>query len=201
MAGRATTLARAVTIATTSLALGAGSHVLAGGPAAPAGVLAVLGSLLLVGALGVSRRRLSARSLVPLVVVAQALVHAVLTWVHQASALAVPAGLSPATSHGAVHGAVTAHLVADAAAVHLGPTMLLAHGAATLVTVAAVLGADRAAARARHWWSGVLVLTRGAVVVPRVAPPRPAATPDMATVSRLARSIARRGPPAASATA
>jgi len=188
-------LTRAVTLSATTLALGAGSHVVAGGSPAPIGVLAVLGSLLLVAALLVSRRRLRVASVAPLVAVAQVLVHTVLTWVHQAQAVTV----SGSHAHGA---AATVTAAGGGATAHLGSTMLLAHLAATALTVGALVGADRAAAAARHWWTGVVVLTHGAPAqVPRLALPRPAPAPVRTTAHPLARGLARRGPPAIPVTA
>lgn len=187
-------LARALTLAGTSVVLSALAHVLGGGEAALGPVLA-LGALQLAAASRVARRPLTAARVAAWAAATQLLTHVALAWLHRAAGTDVAV-----LGH---HGLEHAHAAIGAGAAHaLVPTgparwpMLAAHVLGTLAVVALASGADRAAAAVRSRW---------AVVLDALAPRR---TPVRARLTARARmrvtgpsaplrhSVVRRGPPA-----
>jgi hypothetical protein len=190
---------RLLAVSTTVLALGSGAHVLAGGHAPSAGVLALLGALVLLAAAALARRPLTVPVLLPVAVAAQVGVHVALTWL-------APAGevLDAGTAHGA-HGPHGSGLAGDpviaADAGHAGATGVLmpaAHAAAMAATVLLLVATERGVLALVRRWSALLPALDG-VRLPVVPAPRPAwtAVPGGRRLRLLAGSVARRGPPAA----
>lgn len=191
---------RATMTAATVLALAAGAHRLGGGTLPPLAVLAALGSLVLLVTTVLSRWHLSFTVLLPVLGAAQYALH------HALGALAVPGdtsvpalGMHAAMSGGGLPSAATPGMGTMAGMAGPMPlSMTLAHAAATVVAALVLVGGDRAARMALHWWSTVLPLIRDRrpspvvrirplVPVPVVHPARPCAA--------LRRSDPRRGPP------
>jgi hypothetical protein len=193
--GRGLVLARALTLAGTSVAVSALAHVLAGGQAAPGPVLAI-GALQLAAASLVARRPLTAGRVAAWAVATQLLTHVALAWLHPGpgTAVAVPGHHGLEQAHAAL-GAGAAHAIVPA-----GParwTMLAAHLLGTVVVVALASGADRAATAVRSRWAVVLD-----ALAPRPAPARArllvhASARAASGAAPLRHSVVRRGPPAA----
>lgn len=191
--GGALPVARAVTVAATSLAVTAAAHAAAGGALPDALGAALLGAVALLAGAAVARRRLRAVTLVPVLGVLQVVLHAGFTFFS-------PAGTVAAAGTHAAHGA--GHLVVEAGAGHASHTsagMVAAHVVAVALVAALMLGADAGAHAVVRTLSRVAPLLRHvvtAVVTPPRVPVEPARTvrPRALLVVRGAR---RRGPPRA----
>lgn len=187
---------RLLAVTTTVLALGSGAHVLAGGHAPPAGVVALLGTLVLLAAAAVARRPLTARLLLPVAVGAQLGVHVALTWLG-------PVGGAHASleAHG-LHGSPAPVADVVAADPHVGASGLLmpaAHAVATAVTVLLIVATERGALGLVRRWSALLPALGAGAPGPVAGAPRPVPV-GVATARRLrvlAGDVARRGPPGA----
>ncbi|TQL02548.1 hypothetical protein [Cellulomonas sp. SLBN-39] len=193
--GGALPVARAVTVAATSLAVTAAAHAAAGGALPDALGAALLGAVALLAGAAVARRRLRAVTLVPVLGVLQIVLHAGFTFFS-------PAGTVAAAGTHTAHGA--GHLVIEAGAghghaSHSSAGMVAAHVVAVALVAALMLGADAGAHAVVRTLSRVVPLLRHvvtAVVTPPRVPVEPAGTvrPRALLVVRDAR---RRGPPRA----
>jgi hypothetical protein len=191
---RALGAGRLLLVSSTVLALALGAHTLGGGRLPGGPVVAGLGALLLATTAWTARGRLRVRSLLPTVLAAEAGLHVALTWLTTGTGSLVAAD-------GHHHGFVTAQPVVGAAvATHAhgvrGP-MLLAHLAATVLTVGLLVATDRAGRTVAHLWTWLLpALLRPAVPTP--ARPRDVPVPGVASARhglRPTRTLRRRGPP------
>lgn len=187
---------RLLAVTTTVLALGSGAHVLAGGHAPSAGVVALLGALVLLAAAGVARRPLTVRLLLPVAVGAQLGVHVALSWLGPAGGEPGPSG-----AHG-LHGAPAP--VVDVVAVdpHAGASGLLmpaAHAAAMAATVLLLVATEQGALGLVRRWSALLPALGAGAPVPVAGLPRPVlvGAGPVRRLRVLAGDVARRGPPAA----
>jgi hypothetical protein len=186
---------RLLAVSTTVLALGSGAHVLAGGRAPSAGVVALLGALVLLAAAALARRPLTVPVLLPVALAAQVGVHVALTWL-------APAGevLDVGNAHGP-HGVVlTGDPVVSGHAGHAGTTGVLmpaAHAVAMAATVLLLVATERGVLALVRRWSALLPAL-GGVRLPVVPAPRPVwpPVPGGRRLRLLAGSVARRGPPA-----
>lgn len=193
---RALGAGRLLLVSSTVLALALGAHTLGGGRLPGGPVVAGLGALLLATTVWTARARLRVRTLLPVVVAAEGGLHVALTWLTTGTA---SLGLADAGLH---HGLVAAQPVADAtaAATHghgASAPMLLAHLAATLLTVGLLVGADRAARTAAHLWT-VLLPALLRPVVPTPTRPRDVPVPGVPGGwhgLRPTGTLRRRGPP------
>lgn len=183
--GRAVQLTRAAAAAATTLAVATGAHVVAGGhPATPA-LIAVLGLLLLVAAMPLSRRRIRPLPLLGWVAGGQLAVHTALTWLHGDASVVVAGhhGLEQATSH------------ASTTATGSG-LMLASHVLGTALAVALILATDRSAAAARRHWTWVRAIATEPYHAPQVrTAPALGAGRRSPRRRRIGTAVLRRGPP------
>jgi hypothetical protein len=173
---------RAGLVASTTLALAVGAHLAGGGSLPDRLGLAALGTLTFVVAVVVARRALRAVTLLPLIGALELVLHVGLGAL-SARGVGDPGrgagpGLDVSPGPGAMPGMVgAAHAAASTAA---SPTpdvlghaasampmsgggavlMLVAHGVATLATVALLVAGDRAAGRTLVWFTSVLPRVR-----------------------------------------
>ncbi|MGN8245066.1 hypothetical protein ACTHAM_002178 [Cellulomonas soli] len=201
--GRGLGAGRLLLVSTTVFALGVGAHVLGGGATPGARTLGALGALVLACTAWTTRAPLRARSLLPLAVLAQAGLHTALAWLAPSGTTATSPGSGGRHLH--ADAALASLAAADPAGAGVGThahafslTMVAAHLAATLLTVALLIGTDRAVATVAHLWTVLLP----ALLTPRARPiDRPvrhigARHADWATApALLARTQVRRGPP------
>lgn len=183
--------ARALLVSSTSLGLGAGAHVLAGGHRPPWVALLVAAALSTVGAAPLARRALHPASLLPYAALSQAASHLAITWL---PATDPTAALATAGAH---HGGTVlwSAPTTTAAPLGAGAAMLAWHLLGTAITVLALVGAERAATDAAHWWAGVLQVGAPSPL-PAVGRPAPAAhTAAVPPWRRSAPAAPRRGPP------
>lgn len=191
--GGALPVARAVTVAATSLAVTAAAHAAAGGALPDALGSALLGAVALLAGAAVARRRLRAVTLVPVLGVLQVVLHAGFTFFS-------PAGTVAGGGTHAAHGA--GHLVVEAGAGHASHTsagMVAAHVVAVALVAALMLGADAGARAVVRTLSRVAPLLRRAVA-PVVTPPRVPVEAVGVVLPRallVVRDARRRGPPRA----
>lgn len=184
--GRVAWLARALTVAATTLATSAGAHAVAGGHLVPPALLGALGPVLVVAALPLTRTRLRTPSLLVWAGSAQLALHLALSWLHPTAGTTVTV-----VGHHGLQTAATASTGATGAAL----PMLLAHLLGTALAVALAVAADRAAAFTRAWWLGtVRTVTSHPLSPGRPAPPVPPTGPRPAP-RFLEHALARRGPP------
>lgn len=188
---------RLLAVSSTVLALGSGAHVLAGGHAPSAGVVALLGALVLLPAAALARRPLTVRVLLPVAVAAQVGVHLALTW--------LGAGGDALAGAGGAHGphgtsVLDAGSAGAAPAVHAGTAGLLmpaAHAVAMAGTVLLLVATERGVLALVWRWSALLPALGDGVAAP-VHPVRRPSLPAVRPRRRpraLAGSVARRGPP------
>jgi len=191
---------RATLTAGTVLALAAGAHRLGGGTLPPAAILVALGSIVLLATTFLSRWHLSLAVLLPVLGAAQYVLHTALGALVVPSEASVPAlGMHASMSAGALGGAAASGGPGTGGMASGMPvSMTLAHATATLATALVLVGGDRAARMALHWWNSVLPLVRDYRPAPAVrlrhlvpAPVVHLARPCAA----LRRSDPRRGPP------
>ncbi len=183
---------RATLTAGTVLALAAAAHRLGGGMLPPLAVLVALGSLVLLITTFLSRWNLSLAALLPILGAAEYALHHALGLL-SASGQVLPASRMPdAMSASTLHDAIGTPM-------HGMPvSMTAAHVAATVATAIVLVGGDRAARMALHWWFSHRPLVHGHRPTPamRVRHQVPVA---VARVGRrcaaLRRSDPRRGPP------
>lgn len=195
---RALGAGRLLLVSSTVLALGLGAHVLGGGQLPGARVVGGLGALLLAATAWTARAQLRVRTLLPVVLAAEAGLHVALTWLTTTGSTALVAD----GTAGVHHGSLTALPSADAtpvAHVHGASTsMLLAHLAASVLTVALLVGTDRVARTVAHLWTALLPSLLRSVVAPPSAALRHVPVTDVARTPhglRLAGTTRRRGPP------
>jgi hypothetical protein len=190
---------RATLTAGTVLALAAGAHRLGGGILPPFAGLVALGSIVLLLTTFLSRWHLSLATLLPILGAAQYALH------HALGMLSTPGGTLPARGmHDAMSGIAlqgATGTTMDGMASGMPASMTAAHVAATVATALVLVGGDRAARMALHWWFSVLPLVRGHRPVPvnRLRPLVPSLGSLGVQVARpcaaLRRSDPRRGPP------
>ncbi len=203
---RALVAGRLLGVATTTLALTVGGHALADGALPDGGLVLVLGVLTLAASGLLARAPLRARSLLPFAAGAQLALHAALTWLGPGSAggalpqaSAAPHAGHPAESLGLLgRDALTSSGGGD---LHLPMApMLVAHVAAGLLTVALLLGTERAVLAAVRRWSRLLpdlLSGRPRPVASRLRAPSPRTSVDpVATYGLGTGGTGRRGPPA-----
>ncbi len=198
-APRALVAARLLAVAGSVLVLGAGAHVVGGGPVPSPAVALLVAALVLPVAVVVARRPLTVPVLLPVAVAAQVGVHVALTWLGPGAGVFVrDAGPGAHPGHGAlVPGAAEGH----ADAVHGlgdGLPMLLAHVAAMVVTVLLLVATERGLVALAHGWAAVLPALLGVRVPPvvRRALPVPSGVVRRPRVAVLRSGVGRRGPPA-----
>ncbi|WP_372595111.1 hypothetical protein, partial [Actinotalea sp.] len=166
--------------------LAVGGHLLGGGSPPDARLLLALGALALLAARPVSRATLRPVELLLWASAVQVAVHLALSWLSGAgpTSVTVPGHHGVETVVGAAH-----HAMIPSA------SMLVAHVAATVLTVALLVGADRAACRVTSWWRSLLVLATAGAARPA---PRTHLVPGAArTVQgrRVGPDLPGRGPP------
>ncbi|GAA3795019.1 hypothetical protein [Cellulomonas soli] len=197
---RALGAGRLALVSTTALALGVGAHVLGGGGLPGLRVVGALGALLLAATAWTTRVRLRVRLLLPLALAAQAGLHTALTWLTATGTSAGPAATVAAPGGHAHLGTLTLTVTGGGTHLHAaGLTMLVAHLAATMLTVGLLVGTDRAARTVVHLWTVLLPALRAPARTLVERPLRGAAVTRradrVASTRPIARSQARRGPP------
>lgn len=198
--GGALRVARAVTVAGTSLAVTAAAHAAAGGRLPDTVGVALLGAVALLAGAAVAGRRLRAVTLVPVLGALQVVLHAGFGFFSTAGTVVPGAVVSgPHAGHGAGHQVALDAAVGAAHAPHTSAGMVAAHVVAVALVAALMLGADAGAHAVVRTLSrvapllrrpGTLVLTPARVLVDAVG----AVLPRALLVVRDAR---RRGPPRA----
>lgn len=187
----------ALTGATVS-GLAVGAHQLGGGDLPPLLSLAALGSLVLLATTVLSRWRLRLWLLAPVLAVGQLALH------HALALLSSGQPLARGSSAG-MHASMTPHAVVSSAApamdamtTAMSPVMLMAHAAATVTAALVLVGGDRAARMALHWWASVPPLLHGLLPAPAPTSARqvPTLMLDVVRPCALRHGAApRRGPP------
>lgn len=202
-AGGALRTARALLVAGTAFATAAGAHLAAGGGTPPPHVAAALLALTAAAVLPVSGvRAFRVRVLAPVGAALQVALHHALAAAGAGGAGAAGGGSAHHVRAGAVRAdAAAAPVPADAHVLLHDLPMLLAHGAAAVLTAVVLVATDRAARAATGRLAGVLPLLAHPTAPVRVTrrPSAPvAAQPPLAPVgAALGPSARRRGPPAA----
>jgi hypothetical protein len=183
---------RATLTAGTVLALAAGAHRLGGGMLPPPAALVAVGSVVLLVTTFLSRWNLSLAALLPVLGAAEYALH------HVLGLLSVSGQALPARG---MHDAMSAIAFQDATGTPMNgmtASMTAAHVAATVATAIVLVGGDRAARMALHWWSSRLPLVHGYRRTPAIRVRHLIPVP-VARVGRpcaaLRRSDPRRGPP------
>ena len=140
---------RALTLTSTGLALAIGGHVVGGGTPPEARLLVVLAAVVLVSSRPLARSTLRPAALLAWATGVQVAAHLALSWLGGSgtTSLTVPGHHGVETATGLAH-----HTMAPSA------TMLVAHLAATVLTVALLVGADRARGRVAAWWHALVAL-------------------------------------------
>ena len=189
---------RATLTGGTVLALAAGAHRLGGGTLPPPAGLVALGSIVLLLTTFLSRWHLSLAALLPLLGAAQYALH------HALGVLSVPGETLPARG---MHDAMSAMVLPavtgtpmDGMTSGISVSMTAAHVAATVATALVLVGGDRAARMALHWWFSVLPLLHEHRPAPATHVRRLVPTPVVLVQRPCAarrRSDPRRGPPPA----
>lgn len=197
---------RLLAVSSTTLALTVGGHALAGGPLPGGSLVLVLALLTLAATALVARTPLRARSLLPFAGAAQLGLHGALSWLTRGVAQPYPAasvGHPGHAGHAVSPLGATTSSAASTGGDHLHlpmAPMLAAHVVAGLLTVALLLGTERAVAAVVQRWSRLLpaLLTgRPRPVAPRLRVPVPRASVDRVVAHGLGTGGAgRRGPPA-----
>ena len=183
---------RATLTAGTVLALAAGAHRLGGGTLPPPTVLVALGSIVLLVTTFLSRWNLSLAALLPLLGAAEYALH-------RALGILATSG-QPLPARG-MHEAMSAIALPDATGTPMTAmpvSMTAAHVAATVATAIVLVGGDRAARMALHWWFSRRPLVHGHRPAPAIRVRHLIPVPVTRVGRRCAalrRSDPRRGPP------
>jgi hypothetical protein len=188
---------RGALTAPTVLGLAVGAHTLGGGDLPPVLSLAALGSIVLLATVVLSQWRPRLWYLVPVLGVGQLALHHALALLSggrplaHGSSLGMHASMTPETVGS------SAAPVLDGMATAMSPVMLMAHAAATVATALVLVGGDRAARMALHWWASVPPLHGlHRTPAPTSARPVPMLVPDIdRPCARMHRADPRRGPP------
>lgn len=145
---------RLLAVASTITALALAGHSLAGGAIPGPAALTLLGVPVLIGSAALARRRLRARTLLPLAVAAQLGLHHGSTW------LSGPTSITPGSGHHPVALRTLMPEHASAATADHG-LMLAAHLIAAGLTVALLLAVERGLLGLRRRWLALLPLLGG----------------------------------------
>ncbi len=187
---------RATLTGSTVLSLAAGAHRLGGGTLPPLAGLVALGSVVLLLTTFLSRWHLPLAVLLPLLGAAQYALHHALGALSVSGETLPDRGMHDAMSVIALPRA-TGTAVDDMAS-GVSFSMTAAHVAATVATALVLVGGDRAAQMALHWWFSVLPLVQGYRPTPAIRVRHLVPTPAVQVgrpCAALRRSDPRRGPP------